>query len=107
MAFTGRIARREIAPSVDTPLIARDDGGTNDEPEAAGDRQWAIGTSVGVVLPRDVMARLDPGEGGTLNVVKAPDGPRLRRADPAFERQMEEARRVIRQRRAVLRELAK
>ncbi len=67
----------------------------------------AIGNSVGVVLPKELLARLNVGEGDTLYVIEAPDGFRLTRSDPAFERQMEEARRVMRRRRAVLRELAK
>jgi putative addiction module antidote len=67
----------------------------------------AIGNSVGVVLPKDLLARLDLQEGDTLHVVEAPDGLRLKRADPEFERQMVAAREVMRRRRAVLRELAK
>jgi putative addiction module antidote len=67
----------------------------------------AIGNSVGVVLPKELLTRLNIGEGDTLHVIEAPDGLRLKRSDPAFERQMEEARRVMRRRRAVLRELAK
>jgi putative addiction module antidote len=67
----------------------------------------AIGNSVGVVLPKELLAKLDLREGDTLHVLDAPDGFRLKRADPAFEQQMEEARRVMQRRRAVLRELAK
>jgi hypothetical protein len=47
------------------------------------------------------------GEGDVLHVVETSDGFRLRRSDPEFERQMEEARSVMHRRRAVLRELAK
>lgn len=67
----------------------------------------AIGNSVGVVLPKELLAKLGLGEGDTLHLLDAPDGIRLKRADPEFERQMEEARRVMQRRRAVLRELAK
>ena len=67
----------------------------------------AIGNSVGVVLPKELLARLNVAEGDTLHVIEAPDGLRLKRSDPVFERQREEARRVMRRRRAVLRELAK
>lgn len=67
----------------------------------------AIGNSVGVVLPKELLAKLDLREGDTLHVLDAPDGFRLKRADPAFEQRMEEARRVMQRRRAVLRELAK
>lgn len=67
----------------------------------------AIGNSVGVVLPKELLARLNIGEGDVLHLVEAEDGFRLKRHDPEFERQMEVARRVMRERRAVLRELAK
>ena len=67
----------------------------------------AVGDSLGVVLPRDVVARLRIGEGDTLHVVETEDGIRLVRHDPEFERQMEAARKTMRRRRAVLRELAK
>ena len=67
----------------------------------------AIGNSVGVVLPKDLLMRLGLKEGDTVHAVETPDGFRLRRADPTFDRQMEAAREVMRRRRAVLRELAK
>jgi putative addiction module antidote len=67
----------------------------------------SIGNSVGVVLPKELLARLNLREGDTLYVVEGPDGFRLKRSDPEFERQMEVARKVMRERRAVLRELAK
>jgi putative addiction module antidote len=62
---------------------------------------------VGVVLPKDLLARLGIGEGDVLHLVEGEDGFRLKRHDPEFERQMEVARRIMRERRAVLRELAK
>ena len=67
----------------------------------------AFGNSVGVVLPKDLLARLRVGEGDTVQVVETPDGFRIIRHDPEFERQMEVAREVMRRRRAVLHELAK
>lgn len=67
----------------------------------------AIGNSVGVVLPKDLLARLRVGEGDILQVVETPDGFRLIRHDPEFERQMAVPREVMRRRRAVLHELAK
>jgi putative addiction module antidote len=67
----------------------------------------AVGNSVGVVLPKDLLARLNLREGDSLHVVEAPDGFRAMRAAPDFEQQMEVARDVMRRRRAVLRELAK
>lgn len=67
----------------------------------------AVGNSVGVVLPKDLLSRLQLSEGDTLQVIEAPDGLRLRRSDPEFDRQMEIAREVMRRRRAVLAALAK
>lgn len=67
----------------------------------------AIGNSVGVVLPKELLARLGVAEGDTLHVVETKDGVRLVRHDPTFEQQMEVARAVMRRRRAALRELAK
>jgi putative addiction module antidote len=67
----------------------------------------AVGNSVGVVFPKDLLARMRLSEGDTLQVVEVPEGIRLVRSDPTFDRQMEAAREVMRRRRAVLRELAK
>ena len=67
----------------------------------------AVGNSVGVVFPKELLARLGLREGDTLHVLESADGFRLTRADPDFDRQMEVARDVMRRRRAVLRELAK
>jgi putative addiction module antidote len=66
-----------------------------------------IGNSVGMILPKELLARLGVGKGDTLYAIEQPDGIRLTTADPDFEVQMEVARRVMRERRAVLRELAK
>jgi putative addiction module antidote len=67
----------------------------------------AVGNSMGVVLPRDILARLRIGEGDILHVIETADGVRLVPYDPEFARQMEAARKVMRRRRAALRELAK
>lgn len=67
----------------------------------------AIGNSVGVILPKELLAELNVGEGDTLSVVRTPDGIHLSKADPEFERQMEAAREIMKRRYNVLRELAK
>lgn len=67
----------------------------------------AIGNSVGVVLPKELLARLKMGEGDMLHAIETPEGLRLVRHDPMLEQQMDLARDVMRRRRAVLRELAK
>ncbi len=66
-----------------------------------------IGNSVGVILPRELLANLGLAKGSTVYAIDQPDGVRLTTADPDFEAQMDVARRVMRERRAVLRELAK
>jgi putative addiction module antidote len=66
-----------------------------------------IGNSVGVILPREMLAKLGMAKGDTIYAVDQPDGVRLTVADPEFAAQMEVARRVMKDRRAVLRELAK
>jgi len=66
-----------------------------------------VGNSVGVVLPKDLLARLGLQKGDTVYAVETPDGVRLTPADAEFEAQMAVARRIMKERRAVLRELAK
>jgi putative addiction module antidote len=66
-----------------------------------------IGNSVGVILPRELLTKLGMAKGDTIYAVDQPDGVRLTVADPDFAAQMDVARRVMKERRAVLRELAK
>lgn len=67
-----------------------------------------IGNSLGVVLPRDVLAQLGAGEGDELIAATAPDGSlRLIRGDHDLERQLEAARKGMARYRNALRELAK
>jgi putative addiction module antidote len=66
-----------------------------------------IGNSVGVVLPKELLATLGVGKGDTLYAIQQPDGIRLTVADPDFEAQLAVARRGMKKWRNVLRELAK
>lgn len=66
-----------------------------------------IGNSAGVILPRDLLARLRVGKGDELHALETPDGIRLTVYDPAMAAQMEVAERVMREDRPVLRQLAK
>jgi putative addiction module antidote len=66
-----------------------------------------IGNSVGVVLPKELLARLHVEKGDTLYATESPDGVRLTPFDPDFEKQIKIARQVMKSRRDVLRELAK
>jgi putative addiction module antidote len=67
----------------------------------------AIGNSMGVVLPKELLAPLNLVEGDVLYAVADRDGIRLVPYDPAFAKDMELAREIMHRRRAVLRELAK
>jgi putative addiction module antidote len=64
----------------------------------------SIGNSVGVVLPKKLLVKLGL---YTPYAVVTEDGLRLTTADAEFEAQMALARRIMKERRVVLRELAK
>jgi putative addiction module antidote len=66
-----------------------------------------IGNSVGVILPKEVLARLDLDKGDVVYLTDAPYGITLTPYDPTFADQMEAARKIMKKRRAVLHELAK
>ena len=66
-----------------------------------------MGNSVGVIMPKDVLARLKVGKGDSLFVTEVPDGVTLRPYDDTFEHQMALARDIMKEYREVLRELAK
>ena len=66
-----------------------------------------IGNSVGVILPKEVLARLKLVKGDTVYITENPDGVTLSPNDPVFELQLNAARGIMKKRRAVLRELAK
>ena len=66
-----------------------------------------IGNSVGVILPKEVLARLKLEKGDTVFVTDAVNGVMLTPYSAEFETQMATARKVMKKRRSVLRELAK
>jgi putative addiction module antidote len=66
-----------------------------------------IGNSAGVILPKEVLARLRVGPGDVLHLTEAPDGVRLTASDPDFAAQIAVAERVMREDRDILRALAK
>jgi putative addiction module antidote len=67
----------------------------------------AIGNSVGVILPKELLARLGVEKGDTLYAVEQPGGLRLTTTDPDFEAQMDVARKMMKKWNTVLHELAK
>ncbi|MEO8248052.1 MAG: AbrB/MazE/SpoVT family DNA-binding domain-containing protein [Burkholderiales bacterium] len=66
-----------------------------------------VGNSVGVIFPKDVLARLKVEKGDTLFVTDSANGVTLTPYSAEFETQMTAARRIMKKRRNVLRELAK
>lgn len=65
-----------------------------------------VGNSVGVVLPREALARMRAKKGDTLYLVENPHGYTLTPYDQAFAEQMETAEKVMRRYRNALRKLA-
>jgi putative addiction module antidote len=65
-----------------------------------------IGNSAGVILPKDLLARLRLGKGDELYALETPDGLKLTVFDPELARQMEVAEQVMREDRHVLHKLA-
>ncbi|MFZ5732334.1 MAG: AbrB/MazE/SpoVT family DNA-binding domain-containing protein [Pseudomonadota bacterium] len=67
-----------------------------------------IGNSSGLILPKEVMARLNLNIGDEFSVTLTPDGGmRFTRSDPHFDKAMEVARRGMSRYRNALAELAK
>lgn len=67
-----------------------------------------IGNSSGVILPKDILARLNVGVGDEFSVSLTPDGGvRLTPRNPHFDKAMEIARRGMKRYRNALAELAK
>lgn len=65
-----------------------------------------IGNSVGVVLPKEILAKLHVDKGDRLYVTETPDGITLRPYNEKFVHQMEVAEKIMRKYRDVLKKLA-
>ena len=65
-----------------------------------------VGNSAGVILPKELLARMRLEKGDTLYATELPDGIKLSPFDPKLTSQMETAERVMRKRRTLLRKLA-
>jgi putative addiction module antidote len=65
-----------------------------------------IGNSLGVILNKEILAKLRAGKGDFLFAVETPNGVSLTLEDDAFSSQMEAAEYVMRKHRDVLRKLA-
>ncbi len=66
-----------------------------------------VGNSLGVVLPKEALARLKVEEGQALYLTEAPDGYRVTAGNAEFGRQMVVVDRLCRRYRNTFRELAK
>lgn len=65
-----------------------------------------IGNSAGVILPKELLARLRLGKGDELLALETPDGVRLTVYDPKLATQMEVAEQIMREDRNVLHKLS-
>jgi putative addiction module antidote len=66
-----------------------------------------IGNSLGLILPKEMLARLKLEKGDSVFVTDAPGGVAMTPFDEGFKVQMDAARALMKRRRNVLRELAK
>lgn len=66
-----------------------------------------IGNSVGVILPKEVLARLKPVKGDSLYLTDTPGGVALTPYGPTFEEQLELGREFMREYKDTFRALAK
>ncbi len=66
-----------------------------------------IGNSVGVILPKEVLARLKVAKGDALYLTETPYGIALTPYDPSFDEQLELGREFMREYRETFRALAK
>jgi putative addiction module antidote len=66
----------------------------------------AIGNSSGVILPREVLARLRLERGDAVYLVETGDGVKLTPYDPELAAQMDVAERIMRERRDLLKKLS-
>ena len=67
-----------------------------------------IGNSSGLILPKEILARLGVSQGDSLYLSETEDGEyRLKSVDPEFMHKLEIAETIMRSDRNILRELAK
>jgi putative addiction module antidote len=66
-----------------------------------------IGNSAGVILPKELLARLRVEAGDSLYVSETPDGVRITAANPDFAAKMALAETIMREDRDILNVLAK
>ncbi len=68
----------------------------------------AVGTSTGVIIPKEMLTRLNVAKGDVLHAVETPDGGyRLTPYDPAFAERVDKAEEIMRRYRNTMHALAK
>jgi putative addiction module antidote len=65
-----------------------------------------VGSSTGIVLPKEVLERLRVSKGDVLHLIETPNGVELTPYDPEFDAQLSVAEEIMRADRTVLRKLA-
>ena len=65
-----------------------------------------VGNSAGIILPKELLARLHLEKGDELLALETPDGIKLTAYDPQLEAKMQVAEKIMRKDRVVLRKLA-
>ena len=66
-----------------------------------------IGKSVGVILPKDVLAKLKLEKGQSIFITETPEGYAITPYDPAVEKQLQAGRDFMREYRDTFHQLAK
>jgi len=69
-------------------------------------RLTAVGTSTGVVIPKEMLHRMRVARGDTLHVVESPDGYRITPYDPGVAAQVELGRKFMKEYRDTFKALA-
>lgn len=67
----------------------------------------SVGTSTGVLLPKEMLVRMKVGKDDELFAVETPEGYLLTPYDPQVVNQVEAGRKIMRKHRNILRALAK
>lgn len=66
-----------------------------------------IGNSVGMILPKEMRDKMKVGNGDAVYLTETPEGYKISPYNPDFDKEMVAARKLMKKRKAVLRELAK
>ena len=66
-----------------------------------------IGNSIGIILPKEVIARLKVAKGDSLFITETPEGYAITPYDPAIEEQLKAGRDFMREYRDTFHQLAK